>query len=456
MTHLQKRYSSMSPAVGQVIDHGDIDVASGKARAWPYVIAGFAVLTLLIGGFGAWAYTAQLDGAVIADARFVVESKRKTIRHLEGGIVNDILVGEGDHVRAGQVLLTLDATVDKANFAVIDNELMQLSAQRARLLAELNGAKQLHFEGSVPRSAADERLSQIEAGQQALFRARFESRQSEESIRRKRVAKLHEEISGIRKQVKSNDIQISFIEKELVGLRELEKRQLVPRNRVYAMEREAEGLRGQTAALEVSITRAANSIEEIELEAIQAKRRFAEQVTEEMRTIEPRITALTEQRAAAGRKLDLVEVKAPTDGFVVALKANTKGGVIRPGDDIMDIVPQDDRLVLEARVPTTDVDKVRTGSDARIQLTAFDQAVTPEATGKVLSISADRLEDDRTGQGYFLARLELNAEQSNAIPDVELVPGMPATVFIQTGKRTPLSYLLQPLNNRFVRTFAEG
>ncbi len=441
---------------GKVIDHEDINIAPGKARSWPYMLLGLAALTLLIGGFGAWAYSAKLDGAVIADAQFAVESKRKTIRHLQGGIVNDIFVREGDPVKAGQVLLTLDATVDKANFNVIDNELMQLFAQRTRLVAELNEEKILQFDVVKLGQTTAVVPHDIQAGELALFRARLKSRKGETAIRKKRMVKLQEEIAGIQQQIGSNDAQISLISRELVGLRKLEKRKLVPRSRLLGLEREAERLRGQSAAFQVNIARASNSIEEIELEMLQAKTQFAQQVTEELRTIEPRISTLTEQRVAASQRLDLVDVKSPADGFVVALKANTKGGVIRPGDDIMEIVPRDDRLLLEARVSTTDVDKIKSGNPARVQLTAFDQTVTPEASGKVLSISADRLEDDRTGEAYFLARLELDTAQPGNISNLKLVPGMPATVFIQTGSRTPLSYLLQPLNDRLARTFAEG
>ena len=457
MTNLPQRFSrSGSPIAGPMIENDPVDIASGKARSWPYVLFGLVTLVSLLGGFGAWAYSARLDGAVIADARFAVESRRKTIRHLQGGIVSDIFVSEGDSVRKDQILLTLDSTVDTANLAVIDAELDQLSAQRTRLNAELNGRDELAAstpsENSFGRSANFE----IQSGQRALFFARLESRRSEKAIRKKRIGKLREEIAGIEKQIRSNALQIEIIDEELAGLRALEKRKLVPRRRLLSLEREAEQLRGRTAALQVGIVRASNAIDEIGLEAIQAKRRFEEQVTQEMRSIEPRISQLTEQRVAARQKLALVQIKAPTDGFVVGLKANTKGGVIRPGDDIMELVPQGDNLVLEARVQTTDVDKIKFGNEARIQLTAFDQSVTPEGIGTVLSVSADKLEDERTGQEYYLARLRLNPEQSAGVRELEFVPGMPATVFIQTGSRTPLSYFLQPLNDRLKRAFTEG
>ncbi len=440
----------------RTIDMDAVDIAPGKARIWPYILIGLLAVVGLFGGFGAWAYTAQIDGAVIADAKFAVKSKRKVISHLEGGVVSQILVGEGDNVKAGQVLVKLDPTIDRTNLTVVDAELDQLIARRERLLAELNGEEELVFVKGG--SAGDIPIGLLEArqGQKALFNARLQSRLGALSIGKKRIAKLNEEITGIEEQITSNQTQINLIGKELKGLRKLEKRKLVPRSRLLALEREAERLRGQSAALQVNIARAANSIGEVELESVQAKRQFDEQVNEEMRAIEPRIGQLTEQRVAASRKLDQVEIRAPTDGFVVSLNANTIGGVIRPGSDIMEIVPASDGLILEARVSTADVEKVRAGNDARVQLTAFDQTRTPEALGEVLSVSADRLEDERTGEQYYLARLSLKSNQVAEIERLELVPGMPATVFIQTGARTAMSYLLQPLNDRLKRSLVES
>ena len=189
---------------------------------------------------------------------------------------------------------------------------------------------------------------------------------------------------------------------------------------------------------------------------MQAQRQFREQVTTELRTIEPRIATLAEQKVAAAKKLSRIEIKAPVNGFVVDLKVHTKGGVVRPGERIVDVVPENEELILEARVPTSDVDQIRVGQLARVQLSAFDQATTPVAVGSVLSVSADRINDEQSGKHYYLTRLELDPDQPEPVKALRLVSGMPATVFIQTRDRSPLSYFLKPLYDRLGRIFADG
>lgn len=438
------------------LDIVTLDGSLYREQVFPYVMFGMAALLILLGGFSLWASTAQLDGAVIAPAEFTVKSRRQTIQHLEGGIIDEILVGEGDKVEAGQILIRLDRTVDQSNFSVLKNEWLQLQGQRARLLAELSDKDELEFPAMAGARKSDPRVKSIQNGQRDLFAARLRSRKSEADIRRKRMSKLGEEIDATKRQKASNTKQVRIIEQELRTLRSLVRRKFVSRRRLLVQEREAERIRGQSEALNVSIVRARNSIDEVQLEGLQSQRRFKEQVSTELQTIEPRLTQLSEQLVAAEQKLVRVEVRAPADGFVVDMKANTVGGVIRAGDSIMDIVPQDEQLILEARVPTADVDKIATGFTARVQLAAFDQAVTPEARGRVISLSADSLKDSRTGQAYYLARLVLDAKQPAALKDLNFVPGMPATVFIQTGSRTPFNYLLKPLTDRVGRVFVDG
>ncbi len=443
------------PALRQ-IDQTEMQSVLKRARLWPYMLLGFFVVAGLFGGFAAWTVLAKLDGAIIAGAEFAVESKRKTLQHLEGGIVQDILVREGDRVQAGQVLLRLDNTLDKASLSIIDNDLQERLAQRDRLTAELQDLREVRFSSPASTAHDGSKLQKIRNGQRQLYAARLKSRNSEARLRRQRILRLGEEINGLGRQHQSNDKQIDLVDTELQGLRKLEKQALVPKRRLLALEREAERIRGQSEALKVSISRSRSLIDEVRLEGIRAKRLFNEQVTTELRLVEPMIAKLLEQKVAANKKLSLVEVRAPSDGFVVDLKAHTVGGVISPGVAIMDIVPTDEQLILEARVSPVDIDKVKAGQQARIQLTAFDQSVTPEAIGEVVSISADNLKDARSGEVYYLARLKLTVEQPGEIRKLSLMPGMPATVYVQTGSRTPLSYLLEPFTNRLPRVFAES
>lgn len=436
------------------IDAVELDETLRRARQWPYMMFGVLLVASLIGVLATWSVRAKIEGAVIAGAEFAVESKRKTLQHLEGGIVQDILVREGDRVFAGQVVLRLDSTLDRASFSIIKNDLNERFAQRDRLFAELQELRDVTF--SDIGTGKEASLLKIQSGQRNLFAARLSSRDSERDLRIQRIQRLKKEIAGLTRQRQSNDKQIELVDTELKDLSKLAAQALVPKRRLLALEREAERIRGQSEALNVSIARSHSLIDEIKLEGLRAKRQFNEQVTTELRLIEPMITNLLEQIAAARKKLSLVEVRAPSDGFVVDLKAHTVGGVIRPGGEIMDIIPEHEKLILEARVSPVDIDKVRSGQQARIQLTAFDQAKIPEAIGKVISISADSLKDERSGKLYYLARLQLSAQQPQPVQKLSLVPGMPATVFLETGARSPLSYLLEPIASRLPRVFADS
>ena len=429
-----------------------LDATNDKTgQIWPYTLLGSIVIIALTGGFLAWGALAEIDGAIIAEGEFVVENDRQTIQHLDGGIIHEIYVNEGEAVSAGQVLLQLDPTVDRANIAIVENELFELDAQRTRLLAELNNKRQLNF--AVSSSAAS--LSSVHQGQQDLFKARLHSRDSERELRTQRIAQLRDEIDGLTRQQESNARQIELVDQELEGLRRLLERKLVARSRVLALEREAERIRGLSEALNVQIARARSAIEAVHLEDLQSDRQFKEQVTTELRLIEPRLTRLREQQGAAARKLSLIDIRSPSDGFIVDMQVNTPGGVIRGGDKILDVVPTDKELVLEAQIAPVDIDKVSIGQIARVQLAAFDQIVTPEANAQIVALSADSLMDERTGQEYYLARLQLLPDQPDALADLDPIPGMPAIIFVQTGSRTPISYLLKPFNDRLDRVFAE-
>ncbi len=455
MTQSKHSLSSQEvlPAQRQ-IDAAEMKDTLRRARQWPYMLFGALLVASLLGGLATWSVLAKLEGAVIAGAEFAVETKRKTLQHLDGGIVQEILVREGDRVVKGQVLLRLDSTLDRASFAIIKNDLNERLAQRDRLLAELQELREITFSHREDEGGAN--LLKIQSGQRKLFAARLSSRDSEGHLRAQRIERLEKEIAGLKRQRRSNDKQIELVDSELKDLRKLAEQALVPKRRLLSLEREAERIRGQSEALNVSMSRSHSLIDEIRLEGLRAKRQFKEQVTTELRLVEPMITNLLEQIAAARKKLSLIEVRAPADGFVVDLKAHTVGGVIRPGGTIMDIVPEHEELILEARVLPIDIDKVKSGQQARIQLTAFDQARIPEAVGKVVSISADSLKDERSGEVYYLARLRLSAEQPQPVRDLSLVPGMPATVFLETGARSPLSYLLDPFTSRLPRVFANS
>lgn len=422
----------------------------------PYVCFGLVVLLGLVGGMVGWSITAKLDGAVIVPGTFTVESSRKTVQHLEGGIVREILIGEGDLVRRGQVLLRLDSTIDRANLGVVESQLDELLAWRARLRAESRGAESVVFPPELLDRRSDPAVMAILTGQEELFHARRSSREAEAALLGQRITRFEEEVAGVEAQRASNRKEIAFVKRELDGLRQLYEKGYATLTRLLALERAAERIRGEIAEHNASIARARNGIEELKLERIQADRDFRENATAELRQIEPNIATLKERRVAAAQRLKRVEVKAPQDGIVVGMQVNTIGGVIRPGDAILDLVPAGEDLVIEARVPTADVDRVAEGQTSRVRLTAFDQATTPEVDGEVIAVSADSFTDEASGTRYYNARIRLADKDRWSNEGIELVPGMPAEVFIQTGSRTVLSYFVKPLTDRLSRTFRDG
>lgn len=442
-----------------VLKSGQDALAAGSGAprddSRPYVWIGLLLLFGLLGGIVAWSANAQLDGAVIVPGTFTVESNRKTLQHLEGGIVSEILVKDGHRVEAGQVLLRLDGTVDRANSEVIAGQLDELIAWRARLRAERADAASLRFPPELLARQGEAGVAAILAGQADLFAARRAARSGQVALLTQRMDRFAEEIEGLEAQRASSERQIGFVEEELVGLRKLFEKGYARLPRILALEREAERIRGEVAEHAAGIARARNGIDELKLERLQAEREFQERVTTELRSIEPRIAALVEQQVAAEQRLSRVDLRAPRAGVVVGLKVNTIGGVVRPGEAILDLVPEGEPLVIEARVPTADVDKVAQGQASRVRLSAFDQDSTPEISGEVVSVSADSFADEATGLRYYSARIRLNdREPMGGIP--ELVPGMPAEVFINTGSRTALSYFVKPFTDRLARTFADG
>ena len=386
------------------------------------------------------------------------ESNRKTVQHLEGGIVRDLLVKEGDYVTADQVLLRMDSTDSDIDVDVLGTRLAELYVRQARLLAELSGRDTFVFDSErnpvVRDLAVDERDALI-AVQRELFDAQLRARKSEAEVVGQRIIRFREEIDGLEEQRAANARQLTIIEEELVAFEKLLKRGLTIASRVNGIKREKERLLGADAQFTTSQARAANQIDELKLSKIGQEKLRREAIATELAALETQISSIGPQYYGAKEKLKRVAVVAPVSGRVVDMQVYTMGGVVRAGEPILDIVPETDELVVEARVATADIEKLHVGQDTRIRLTAFDQADVPEATGRIVDLSADSLTDDRTGDRYYVARVRLDGEQSAEVRTLEFVPGMPADVFVNTGSRTAFSYFLQPLNERLARTFVQ-
>ncbi|WP_375230154.1 HlyD family type I secretion periplasmic adaptor subunit [Roseobacter sp. S98] len=430
---------------------------AGAGIGW-FVALGLLVVSGFIGGAAHWATVSKLDGAVVAPASFVVEGNRKTVEHLDGGIVSNILVRNGDLVEAGQTLLELDGTDPGVELDVIAGQIADLSVRRARLIAQLQSSDT--FDEANVAATMKVALGTAEwlpafATQKLLFDAERRSREAEADLTQQRIANLEDQLSGLRTQRASNTRQLDITRQELANLQTLLDKGLVAAARVNSRRVEVERLHGVDAALQTEEAQARNAISELRLSEIGARTLRAEAASTELAGIEASLATLEPQYLGATERLKRVAITAPVSGRVVEMTVFTSGGVIRPGEPILDIVPVDQPLIVEARVNTADIEKLFIGQSSRVRLSAFDQGDVPEAEGTIVDISADSLEDERTGDFYYVARVQLNETQPDDIAGLELVPGMPADLFVNTGERTALSYLTQPLSDRIARTFIE-
>lgn len=427
-----------------------------KTDSRPYILAGLAILAVMIGGFGTWAAVAPLSGALVAPGVVTVETNRKTVQHLEGGIVLELRVRNGDVVQRDDVLIRLEDTRVKAQLAVIDGRREVLMAREARLAAERDDADRIAFPEALSRRMSVPKVAEIMRGQSELFAARRSAFQGSISVLEQRAAQLREEIHGLQAQHAAKARQIEIITKELHDLRELYEKGLVPRPRMLALEREKERLVGETGQHLADIARAEKAIGETALQVVQLRHTTRETAVTELREVEAEIFDLAERRVVFQDELERIEIRAPQSGQVVGLSVHTVGAVIKPGQPLMDIVPREDRLVVEARLRPEDVDKVAHGSKAHVRFSAFDRDRTPEVSGEVTTVSADRLIEQAGQEPYYAVRVGIAAGEIARLGQLQLRAGMPAEVFIQTGDRTALSYLMKPFMDALRRSFSEA
>ncbi|UVK38102.1 HlyD family type I secretion periplasmic adaptor subunit [Mesorhizobium sp. AR10] len=407
----------------------------------------------LVGGLGLWTATSNLSGAVVAAGHLVVDSNVKSVQHPQGGVVGALNVQNGSMVSAGDVLVRLDDTVARANLAIVANNLDELSARRARLMAERDNAGAVIYPEQLQARASDAQIAQLIEGENRLFVLRRQARDGQVSQLRERIAQFRQEIAGIDAQQKSKQQEISFTEVELEGMRDLWKKKLVPISRLAERERSQARLDGEDGQLTAAAAQTRGRISETELAIIQIDQDMRSEVAGELREIDAKASELRERQIAAQQSLKQIDIRAPQSGRVHQLAIHTIGGVISPGEAIMQIVPTADALVVEARVAPQDIDQVAIGQPATLRLSAFSQQTTPEVDGRVDRISPDLIEDQKAGVAYYAVRIELSAKSLEQAGPLELKPGMPTEVFLKTTDRTVLSYLLKPLTDQASRAF---
>jgi HlyD family secretion protein len=420
-----------------------------------HLLFSVVVIVLLVAGIGGWAATSEFAGAVIAQGQLVVDTNVKKVQHPTGGVVAELRVRDGDIVSLGDIVIKLDDTQTRANLAIVSKGLDEFAARRAREEAELEGKDSVTFPDELVARKNDPEVARVLSGEASLFEIRRKTREGLKAQLTERVSQSEEEITGLIAQVASKDKQVEWIKKELEGVRELWAKQLVQFSRVTALEREHARLEGERGQLVASIAQSKGKIAETKIQILQIEQDMRTEVGKDLADIRGKSAELVEKKVAAEDQLKRIDIRAPQSGMVHQLDVHTVGGVISAGQQIMLIVPEADKLIVEAKVQPQDIDQVHLGQLAVMRFTNFNSRTTPEINGAVSVVSADVTQDQRTGVSYYTVRVAVPPSEIARLEVLKLIPGMPVEVFIQTTVRTVVSYFVRPFQDQIARAFRE-
>ena len=418
---------------------------------------GFLALGLLVGGIGVWSVRTQIAGAVIASGMIVVESNRQVVQHAEGGVVGQILARDGDHVEAGALLIQLDGTLLQSEHSVVETQLVEIRARRARLEAERDKKGVIVFpETLLARAKSDPEVAEQIEGQRNLFAARNTSMVKELGQIDERIMQTTNQIQGADAQLTALAIQEELIGQELEDQETLLEKGLVQVQRVSALRREAARLQGEIGRLTADVAQFKGQIAAFEIEKLRLGDARREEAIVTLRDIQFRELELSEQLVGLNERLSRLEVRAPVSGIVYGTTVFAVKSVVQSAEPLMYVIPQDQPLVVAARVEAIHVDQIHVGQEATLRFTAFNQRLTPEITGQVTDVSADVFQDEVTGLNFYRVELIPLASEFVKLEDQELLPGMPVEAYLKTADRTPLSYLTKPVTDYFERALREG
>lgn len=428
----------------------DMTASSNRKRrgAAYYTALGWAILLLGFGGFTVWAALAPLDGGVALDGHVTVSGYRKTLQHPNGGVVERILVHEGQAVRQGEVLAVIDDSVARAEAqAARDNHDMAL-ARQARLLAERDGADKVAYPAVLMERAAEPGVAAAMALQTQLFDGRRQSLSAELAALREAIAGAQAGVQGQQARLQSLQGQWRAQNQRFQGIQQLAREDHVPRNRMYEAQATLADIQGQVAMARGEIERGTREIEELRARLAQREQTHQQEIRSDLAAVQRELGEFDQRLAASGFSLAHAQLRAPVDGRVVDLKLHTVGGVVRAGEALMDILPDDDPLQIEARVGVDMIDRVGDGQPVDLLFLAFNRSTTPRVAGEVLRVSPDRLVDEATRQPYYMARVQVLPQGMEDLRGLRIQPGMPVQAFVRTGERSLLNYLFKPLADR--------
>lgn len=432
-----------------------IPVPEAPDSAGPMLV-GFLVLIVFVLGFLGWAALAPLASATIANGLVKAEGNRRTIQHLEGGIVREILVRDGDMVKAGQILARLDDTQSAATREMTRAQLDTLLALEARLLAERDDREGVVMPTLLLERPGEARVVAAIDGQRQLFETRRRQRTGQVLILDQRIEQLRAQISAHVAQVESFEAQLRIAADEVRTVSDLVARGYERRPRLLALQRQQAALRGNRDEQRGLIARAEQAIAEAQLQIVQVTRTFSNEVAQELREAQARISELEERFRAAADVQARRDVVASVAGTIVNQRIFTLGGVVRPGDPLFEILPREDELVIEVQVQPQDINHVGHGMRAEVHFAAFKQRNVPAIFGEVTTVSADILVNERTGIGFYRATVRIPLEQRLRLGDLVIQPGMPAEVLIHAGSRTLIQYLWTPIRDSLRRALKEA
>ncbi|GAB4386174.1 HlyD family type I secretion periplasmic adaptor subunit [Albidovulum sp.] len=421
------------------------------------VALGLVALLVLVGGFGLWSVTTEIAGAVVASGQVEVEENRQVVQHPDGGVVAEIRVKNGDLVAPGDVLVRLDGTLLRSELGIVESQFYEILARRGRLEAERDGAARITFPAELAAAGAERPgIAALMSGQERLFAARAETEAKEIEQLARRRAQIADQITGIDAQRRSVEDQKRLIAAELADLRSLLDRGLTQAGRVLALEREQARLEGIAGELDASRAEAEGRITEIDIEILKRGAARREEANSQLRDLGYRELELAERRRSLKERIDRLDLRAPVGGVVHAMTVTTPRSVIRAADPVLYIVPQDRPLVIASRISPIHIDEVRIGQEVTLRFAAFDSRTTPELLGQVSRVSPDALVDEARQTSYYRAEIVLGPDELAKLGGRTIIPGMPVEVFIRTGERTPLAYLVKPLAEYFNRAFRES
>jgi HlyD family secretion protein len=420
------------------------------------LLTGFLCLGLLVGGFGTWASTSYIMGAVIAHGRVEVAQNRQVVQHPDGGVVQEILVKEGQQVRQGDLLIRLDPEQIRSDLAVIEGQLLEVLARRARLEAEETGADSLTYDPLLLETD-NPNAQDLMKGSETLFRARLETAERETEQLRRQQEQIADQVEGIKAQQAAIVTQIDLVSQELASQQSLLDRGLAQAARVLDLESQQAQLQGRQGELAASVAQAEGRITELEISVLRIQSQRREDASSALRDLGYNQIELTEKRTALLHRLDRLDIRAPVSGVIYGLTVFAPRSVIRPAEPVMYLVPQDRPLVVASQVEPIHVDEIHVGQEVRLRFSGFNQRQTPELMGRVTQISADAFQDENSRFSYYRADIEIAEGELSKLPEgLTLLPGMPVETYIGTGERTPMAYFMKPMSDYFAKAFRES